>query len=523
MRAPLFAIALTLCGLPLAAQNRHTLVFNGRFDFVSLDAANHVGATTRLREFDLSIVTPGAGAVARSWLPTTAIHAMWGNGNNDGNHTTFHTWKTVFEQFNFAGPFVKYADRSTTDARNVFWTIRDFDVNKRFEVFTNNGAQRVQIRPGDFFRFRANGNTEFFVTRTLIDKARGIDRQNRAERGGASAIVQDANGDLYYSPAQGGHWVHGNNGVALPVFATDGAIVRIAAADITYDAAGNVQDVVADSAHIVIPETGSGPNGQPSIHQMVLNAGAVDRNANPIGTGLAGGTPANMVGLALDPNGGTLVASLPYGPSQTFPTIPNFVFVWDNGGYAGTIFSTAPNTLSLPGSVAVINGVKMGSDVVSVPATGAHIGVQLDVPNFQPTFMGLAIVNALPVDPFVIDAANDGAILPTDPTIDIDVSAGPTTPVYLLLAVGPLGAGTFGSSIDVSGIVAPNQSFRSFYAVNSPLGLFAGVTDGFGYLTFTLPNPNLSVLQGLTLVWQGLRPTTFGYPALSTPLLQQIK
>ena len=62
-------IACTLTALaPLAPAQSQTLLFTGRFPFVSLDAVNERvdGTISQLSEFDFSYVTPGAGAVAGS-------------------------------------------------------------------------------------------------------------------------------------------------------------------------------------------------------------------------------------------------------------------------------------------------------------------------------------------------------------------------------------------------------------------------------------------------------------------------
>ena len=511
----LFALASSL---PLLAQPR-SVIFTGRFGFTSLDSVNERagGSITQLREFDISVVTPGAGAFARSWLPTTAHSAMWGDAHNDGNYTRFFGWKTYFERFNFAGPFVKYADRGAHDPRRFYWTIRDNLVNKVFQVFTSNGTQSVQIQRGDFFRFGSNGNVEFFITQALIDKARGRDRLMRAEAPGAGCICQDAQGNLYYSPSETGHWVHGNYGISLPVFANDGAIVMIDAVDVTYDANGNVLDVAADKAHVLFEETASGPNGQPSVRTMVGNAGANNYNGARIMSS------TKMVGLALDPNGGTIFASLPYG-NNVFPQVPNFVFCWDSGDYAATIWSTANNPSNqLPGSIAVINGVKMGEDQVAVPGTGAWLGVQLDIPNFQPTLMGIAITDAVPFPSFVADAPNDGAIRQADPLIELDFFTSPLTPVYAVVGLGPVGPGRFQPSADLTGAVG-NEGFRSLYVSGSPLFFPVGITNPNGYTTLTLPNIWNPSLIGVNLVWHGFKSGTGNLAvALSNPVLQQFK
>ena len=77
MRLHHLAAASLLC-VPLAGQSV-TALFMGRFDMVSLDAANERagGSISQLSGFDVSYVSPGNGAVARSWMPTTAHSSIW--------------------------------------------------------------------------------------------------------------------------------------------------------------------------------------------------------------------------------------------------------------------------------------------------------------------------------------------------------------------------------------------------------------------------------------------------------------
>ena len=171
MRLAHLAFALPFCAV-LPAQTK-SVVFTGRFDCVSLDQVNERagGSLSLIREFDLAVATPGAAAIARSWIPTTAHSAAWGDGHGDGNYVRFFNWKAVFDRFNFAGPFVKNSDRAKNDPTRFFWTIRDNAVNKVFKVLTSNGTTPVQIKPGDFFRWGKNGNVEFFITQAQIQKA----------------------------------------------------------------------------------------------------------------------------------------------------------------------------------------------------------------------------------------------------------------------------------------------------------------------------------------------------------------
>jgi len=176
-----------------------------------------------------------------------------------------------------------------------------------------------------------------------------------------------------------------------------------------------------------------------------------------------------------------------------------------------------------PQSIAVINGTKCGSDIPSVPGNGSWLGVKLDVPNFQPTVMGLAIVDGAPV-PFTADAPNDGAIQQADTGIFVDLYPGVATPTYLFLSAGPVGPGLFQPSIDLSANpLLGSDSWKLFYAANNFSLLSIGLGNANGYLTFQLPNIWQPALVGLTVEFQGLRSTSLTSLALSNPVQMQFK
>jgi hypothetical protein len=511
---PLPLAASLAAAVPLAAQ--HSIVFTGRFPSVSLDAPNERpgGSITRIEEWDLAIVTPGPGAFARSWLPATAHQAFLGNPQANGNYTFFHNFKTYFQRIDFAGPFVEHADRASGDPMKIFWTVRDAEVALQIDVFTTGGTAVHTLRPGDFVRWTGNGSVEFFVTQDQIMAAAGP--QTGTFAAGASAICQDAQGNLYYSPAEGGHHVSGNNLLRGPVFANDGSIVMIDAASITYDARGNVASLAAGSAHILWEELDVGPLTGPSQRNMVTNANHQTTNGAPAAF-------ANLVGLDLDPGGGTAQAAFPVGepPNHVVYTVPHFVFGSDNGNYGGTIFSTRNG-----GSVATINGVLCGSNTTGAPATGAHLGVALDVANFQPTFMGFCIVGALPYEPLVLDMPASGALpnAAAQATWDVDAHGQNGMVIFLLAQVGPSAPGQFPLSVPLS-LLPPlftADSFRRAFVAAAPVSLGFRIGDANGYATFSYGNPHAGPFAGMTLALQaaGLAGAAF---QVSNPVLMQLK
>jgi hypothetical protein len=486
-RSTLIAAAIFSLSAGLSAQS--TVLYTGRFDTKSLDTA--AGNLSVIREFDIGAVTPSkTGASAFSFLPVSGMSAMLGDGDKDGLLAEYYLTKSYFQRWNHAGCFVKASDKTSGDPRRVYWTLRDDGktTNPKLVVFVSGGTKTVTVKPGDFVRLGANGSADFFITQALIMKAAG--KQPKGFKPGASDIAQASDGTLYYSPAEGGHWVSDGSNQA---FAYDGAICYIPKSAITYDASGNVKDITAGSARLIINEITSVPN----IRTFVANANAADRSGNKIST------TANLVGLAIDPNGGTFL-------SPVTPKIkhPNLIFTFDNGGFAGTIFTTATNATSVPGDIATINGVLMGAHLPGGKANGSYLGVKLDLPNFQPTLMGLEVIQAklksqAPYGMAILDTQKDGVLeLAKDKFLELDVQAVfPRLPFLLVLGIGP-GKGAFAPSADLSSILG---GFGSLYeVVPGPFILNGGLTSAKAQSLLKLPVPNDPTLKGQKLLWQAV-------------------
>lgn len=518
------AVAAGLAALA-SAQNQ-TILFTGRFPFQSLDTPNERagGAITRLEEFDFSHCTPGAGSVARTLLPATALQAYLGDGNNDGVFTKFAGWKTYFQNIGVGGIFVKAADRAAVTADKVFFSVRRNAASTgsagvgalQLEVLTANGTAPYTLVPGDYVRLLPNGNVEFFLTAAQLQIAVGV--QSGAGSIGAGALLQAANGDLFYAPVDGGHWVNGmSTGSAN---AQDGGIVKIDAANISYDAFGNVQSLAPNSARLIINEAAGGPGGTLTVRQMTLNSGAVDRNGNALLPTSYGKT----VGLAFDPAGGTFQSIWP-DSTGTYTQEPNLLFTSDGGAYAGTLFSTAAGP-GAGGSVAVLNGVQCGSTTAGVPANGSWLGVQLDIVNFQPTLMGFTLCDGLAYQPLIVDQNGFGSlpVAATQPTWDVDLFTTPFTPVFLFLSTGPTGPGAFVPSVPSAflPLTFTSDSWGDVFLLNGPFSLGLTVTDPFGYGTVSVPNPNGGGLTGFTLLVQGIGLQSGGFQ-LSSPMLVQLQ
>ncbi|MEO6593947.1 MAG: hypothetical protein ABIP94_04255 [Planctomycetota bacterium] len=520
-RPHLFTLVCIAAATSASAQ---TALFTGRFPFTSIDQPNERpgGSITRLEEFDFSYVTISPGAAARTLLPTTALQCYLGDANADGIYTKFANptgpWKTYFQDINIGGIFVKAADRAAVTWDKVYFTVRRNAASTagaavgtlQVEVFENGGANVRTLVPGDWVRLLPGGNLEVFMTAAQLFVAAGP--ATGVQNNGAGALLQAANGDLYYSPVDGGHRVSGGQ---LPQFANDGSIVKIDAANISYDPlTGNVLSFTPNSARLILEEVGGGPSSNPqSIRGMVVTSGALDRNGIPLTTG----SYAKTVGLAFDPAGTQSLSRWP-DPIGNFTLEPDILFCTHAGAYAGTIFSTANN-----GSIATINGVQCGN--TTGPANGSWLGVQLIPAQFEPTLMGFTLCDALLHQPLVIDQNGLGRlpVVSTQATWDVDVFGAPFLPVFMLVTLGPTTPGGIVPSVPL--IFLPPwftpDSHKDVFLVTSPLTLGVAVTDSFGYGTVSVPNPNTGAFSGTTLMVQGLGLAPTGF-TLTTPLLTQL-
>lgn len=515
---------LTIACFTTLAEAQNAILFTGRFPFVSVDATNNSGSIVQMTEFDFSYATPFPGAtVGRTLMPATAMQSYLGDGDADGNYLKLRNWKPLyFTNVGIDGVFVKEGVATPT-WRDVYWTPRLDAATTPMEVLNNNGTP-LALAEGDWVRFLPNGNVEFFMTQAQLAVAAGFQVNNDVPAAGA--LTQTANGDLYYCPHDGGHWVNGNQSGA--VFCFDGAICKIDAANITYDANGNVASFVADSARLLINEIGAGPGGILNVRQVVDNSGSFDRTGAPIATA---GVYGKTGGLGLDPNGGTWTTIFP-DANGTYTAEPNLVFCSNAGSYGGTIWTTATNSGGSVGDVLEINnfgnpgaGVLCGSKTAGVPADGAWLGVQLNTSNFQPTLLGMTIIN-LPQEPLIADMDDFGSLPPsaTAPTWEVDFHGTANTAVFGLLSLGPQAPALTVPSLSIGllPLTFASTSWTDLFHMTSPVTFDVGLTDSLGYATLSTPNPNTTALTGFTLMVQGLGLAAAGFE-LSSPIIVQLQ
>lgn len=500
----------------LASAQPKSLLYFSMYDSKSLDT-NAVGALADFRPFDLAVVTPGANATAHPLMPAAGISATMGDPNGDG----------VFAEFNglpqgawgLGSPFVKWDEKTSTDPRRVFWTIREASTTvPTIQVFE--GTSLSTVRVGDWVRITDVGEAEFFIKQEHFLAAMGL--QSGAHVVGATAMCQAANKDLYYCPAhgisggslQGGHWVSTGSGLT---FAFDGAICRIPAGAITYDPLGNVSSIVPGSARLVMNETGAGPNMEPSTRTMVQNSSANDSIGNKCTITFM------MNGLEIDPNGGTWTGW--FGNTH-----PNLIFTFENpatsccggpwGSWMGTVFST-----SGLGTIARINGRQMG--VTTGMADGSWTGLTAASGSANaPITRGLAWVDSgyqstAPYGNATLQTANDGLIVrANDPNARLYLQAPEANQTNVFfLGFGAVQGGR-PLSVDLTPVVA---GYGSVYVLNQgPVQLVGTTSNAAGQSSVTIPVPLDQVLTGLPIVWQAYCVTS-GTDQISNPVVTEIR
>jgi hypothetical protein len=170
----------------------------------------------------------------------------------------------------------------------------------------------------------------------------------------------------------------------------------------------------------------------------------------------------------------------------------------------------------------VINGVTMGA--TSGTADASYVGCKQDTSIYTPTFMGICLVEEVK-DIFTADAPDDGAILSSSTKITIDVGyLPPSTPVFLVLGLGPWGAGKKLDAFDLSPILGAD-SFGWVYTFKPPIFSFAlGMSGTNGYAQYSVPKPVDPALIGGTLVFHAAKINRMAPNlSLSNPLLMQFK
>ena len=514
MRTPVrlaFALA-AISGAALHAQTtRHTLFFPQLYDATSLDATGKSFAA--ISKFDIAAVTPDAkGAWMWSAISAASFSAMVGDGDNDGIVTEFYN-QSASTVYAHSGCLLKREDRKTADRRLLYWSVREIQSgNHPYLYLPIAGGKFHKMRPGDFARIGRNGLAEFFITQDLIMKAAGP--QTGTVSKGASALTQDAGGNLYYSPP--GSQGHVVTKLGKRVLAKDGSVIYIPASAITYDKDGNVKDVKSSSAIMIIEMGSNAPSNHPNMVTIVTNTKAVDSLGNRMVL-TTNNWVTNVSGLAIDPNGGTFTSTLSGSTKH-----PNLLFVMDNRLYRGTVFTTKV-VQSRMGALATINGTQMGA--LTGKADGSWVGAK--GAGNSPTLTGLEIAawNLNPKIPYGMSNMSTQrqgrVVLGTDKTFSLDFqTTAPRLPLVLLLGGGP----AKGKQMLAVNLGALFGDFATAYVFNGgPFAGAQGISDNFGRKFLSVPVPGGNALRGVSLVWQGLLIQRGPRHFLSPPIVTEFR
>lgn len=339
MRIPTLLVPLPL--LAALAPAQHTILFVGGTadrSTLALDAAE----VDLMRTDEIYEITPVVGSLApaRPFLPISFEYHLVGDLDGDA----------VYVEDDVEGPadtidaiLVKAGTVGPVTPRDVFWSVDSISA-----------ANIPGLRISDVVRYSGQGTLEFFMTQVQLNTACGyVSTSNTVN---LDAIAQSAAGDIFFS--QSG--VNTINGVATD----DGDILVIPASAITYDANGNVSAIAAGSAVRIAAQT--------DVIAWITASG----QRTSVGGVVSTSPNIELSGLEMDPNGGTWVSPL---DSQTYP---NLLFCWSDFHNDGAIISTAGG-----GSIAVINGVSMGSTVATL---GDQLGYLPDsTGTFGPNALGL--------------------------------------------------------------------------------------------------------------------------------------
>lgn len=458
-------ISTFLCTLPwlaVLAPAQHTILFvagSADRNTLALDAPE----VDLMRSDEIYEVTPllGVAYPARPFLPISLQYHYTGDLDGDA----------IYVEDDTEGPgdtidevFVKAGTTGPVTPRDVYWSVA--------AVTT---ANIPGLRVSDVARFSGQGTLEFFLTHAQLNDACGL--ASTSTTCNLDALCQSAGGDLFFSQA-GTITING-------VSTEDGDLWRIPSAAITYDANGNVSAITVGAAVRIATED--------DLIAMVVASGqrssvggVINSVANPA---------FELSGIEIDPNGGTWTSPI---DAQNYP---NILFCWNDFSNDGAILSTAAG-----GSIAVVNGVPMGSTVATL---GDQIGI---LPDSTGTFgpNGLALVPLQPPT-FTLQnwPANQFPASAVWVPFQLQTSGG--TPAGFTVLVWSVESAAANGTFPALPAFAP---FVGEFGVLSPniFGLYAN--DALGNCVSETFLIEAALVHGVNLACQALDFTTF---RLSTP------
>lgn len=306
---PLFCLALSAAFAPA----QHTILMtSGGSDenTLGLDAFE----VDLIRNDTIFEVTPlpGVPYTARPFLPLSLAWFYVGDQDNDG---TYVDASVDAPSGRIDEIFVKANSVAPVTPRDVFFSI------------AATSANLPGVGLSDVVRYAGQGVREVFLAESVLAVGVGGTTLN------LDALCQTNSGDLFLSFAGAETLAFGS--------AADGDLLFLPASAIFYDVVGNILGITPGSVVRVATEA--------QLIAMVNNSGFRTSVGGTVTTSF------QLSGLEIDPNGGTFVS-----PVDPLLVLPNVLFVWSDFSNDGAILSTANG-----GSLAVVNGVTMGSTVAT--------------------------------------------------------------------------------------------------------------------------------------------------------------
>lgn len=401
--------------------------------------------------------TPGGGYTARPFLPISTQWHYAGDTDSNGQYV----------QDSVDGPggtldavFLKAGTTGPVTTRDVYWSIA-----------STSGINIPGLLVSDVVRYSGQGVVEKFLTQAQLNVACGIVSTSTTMN--LDALAQSAAGDLFFSVSL----TTTINGTSMD----DGDMLYIPAGAITYDGSGNVSTIAAGTAVRIAT--------QADLIAFAMASGYKTSVGGDVTTSF------ELSGLEMDPNGGTWTT--PEGAL----VLPNVLYVWSDFSNDGAVISTAAG-----GSIAVINGVPLGSTVATL---GDQLGYLPDSTGINgPNGLALAPAQApayaLLNYPRNLHTSGNGQTF-----LNFEVSGG--TPGGISVFVWSVESMAPGGAFPAVPAIPP---FSGEFGISAPIIIGFQVNDALGNSSTPMMVLSTAAMSGANLACQALDFTTF---RLSTP------
>ncbi|MFT4511852.1 MAG: hypothetical protein ACI91B_000535 [Planctomycetota bacterium] len=462
-------LGMVALAMPICGQQPFTL-FYATDDIEELSASG-VGGTTgnpgnMAAVFDNdAFVMVQPDATANYFAYAAGDHAAWlayfGDPDHDGDYAEYITGDIS----------ALHVPASSPNPPTIFDCIVSFDIWIGGWGANGQSHTGTSIFPGDIVRLNRGGTWTSFLSRAQIGSGLGL-TVGQTENVDALTI-DESTGDIYLS-FEDPTTVNG-----VPV--ENGGVLRLAAANHTVDAAGNVASVVPGSIEIVMTEA--------EADALAVNAGFIDVR--------------NIQGMIIDANGGTFTAT------STGLTMPNLVFATFRSSYK--LLSTASG-----GSNWSHNGILFDTATAIGMSNTSFLGLnagRLSALAYRP--------QPLAATPRHLDMGWPVSIT-TPGTLKLDVS-GATPLGSVMMGAGLAEASVLGGYSPRVDLSSPGPlaflnlpgSWGELYYID-PISTFPIDAQGYGSWTVALP----PLPPGFAIVFQGLDLQSW---ALTSPVIPVVQ